>query len=161
MSLFNVNIPNLVKKLLPPVQREILPLNDLIVSYLEPVQNIFDQLDTDTDKNLIRARASGQIIKMRKALILLTGIDGITINVDTTSLAVFHYLTSESQPVYYSLTSEASPQYVYLAAETAVSIHSFTIGVPAASLTTAIEDQIRAELAIFGPPTTDFQIVAI
>jgi len=134
MSLFKFTSREWILKYLPPVQRKRVPLVDLIEAYIEPMKNLFDEFDLETDLNLIRAKASGQPIKMRKALELLTGINGITVTVNRSVDQSFLFLESESEPAFIFLESESDPFYLRLEGEGATDF-SFEIGVPAASFT--------------------------
>lgn len=160
MSLFNVTMRDWIIQQLNPEQRQNEPLINLIESWLEPVADLFSDFDLETNQNLIRAKASGQPIKMRQALSLLTGIRGITVTVNTEAiLDNFLFLPTE-QLVYIGLPTEDKDFVLYLPTETSDDF-SFTVGVPAGDLTTEVEAQIRAELLFFGTATQNFNIVAI
>ena len=160
MSLFKINIRTWILKYLPPEQRDDLPLVDLVDAWLAPLQDVFDEVDLETDKNIIRSKASGQPIKMRKALSLLTGINGITVTINRAIGDSFVYLESETTPQDLYLESEALPAYFNLETEGSEDF-SFTVGVPAASFNPDVVAQIEAEILIFGLATSNFNIVAI
>ena len=161
MSLFNVTIREWIIQQLNPEQRTNEPLINQIEAWLEPVQNLFDDFDYETTLNLIRAKASGQPIKMRLALSLLTGIEGITVVINTNIIQNFLFLPSE-QLVFIGLPSESPGKdfVLFLPTETADDF-AFTVGVPAAELTPEVEALIRAELLFFGTATQNFNIVPI
>ncbi len=162
MSLFDVRVRFLAIENLNPEERSNDSLVDHIDAYLAPLQNILDQLDVETDANLIRAKASGQPIKMRQALILLTGIEGITVTIEREEVDTFLYLESENQFKNIGLVSEIPGLAFFLPlASELEEDFSFTIGVPAAFLTPDVEAQIRAELIFFGTATQNFRIVPI
>lgn len=161
MSLFKVTIRQWITQQLNPEQRTNGPMIDQLEAWLKPVQDLFDEFDAETDLNLIRAKASGQPIKMRKALSLLTGISGITVVVNTDLIDNFVFLPSE-QSRFIGLPSESPGLdfFLYTQGET-VDDFRFTVGVPAADLTTEVSERIKAELIFFGTATQNFNIIAI
>lgn len=160
MSLFNVNIRDWIIQQLNPLQRDKKPLIDLLESYLVAVQEKYNELDAVTDQNIIRAKASGQPIKMRKALEDLTGITGITVTINRNIIINELFLPSESLR-FIGLPSEDTLAFrLFLPLETD-SGFPFTIGIPAASYNTDVAERVKKEIQFFGTATQDFNVTSI
>lgn len=147
---------------LPPAHRALPQVVDLIDALLAPLDELNAELDTFVDKEVILARANGQFIVIREALEQLTGISGITINqadAPTTSL----FLESEATPVYFDTVAEggSTPVYYVTSSEGFTVQSTYTIGVPSASFSAEVEEEIRQYLLRFALPFTNYNVNAI
>ena len=159
---YNFQVQSFIYDFLPPPHRSHAPLVQLLESLLQPLQEVNEELDDFVHDEEIRARANGQFIVMRAALIALTGISGITVQqLAAVGGQPYYFLESEGSSQLFYLVSEATPNFNKLSTESNLASAVFNVGVPAASYTAEVEQRIRAEVARFGLPFTDFTVTPI
>lgn len=133
----------------------------MLRALLDPLRSYFSETDPFIESIQTRVHYSGQAIKVRQALQDLTSISGITVTLARFATVEAVFLVSEGTEYELTTEAEAVPKYINQESEGVPIIDAYDIGVPAASYSSAVVDQITAELNDWGLPMNNFTITSI